>query len=433
MHTLAIFFLLMPYIGYGGLPSDVQPFAMAFALLAMAFLVVQRKPMVCSWALSGTFCVLLCALVSLIATLAIDEVSVDNKFIVLARALYGYLTPVVVFCYVSLVISSRLPANWVAICDFIIGITLLGFLMNIIGLTEIIQIFVSRAGFEGGLGGNRGLTSFYPEQSRVSVQAVYLAIIYLWQGRLNALRISLLLLCGLLSFAGQFFINIIVLIIAICMVSIVRTLKSGTLKLWILGAQVFGVVVASTILYIATNHAEYLISLGLPSRGINAIANISESGINYIGSDHGLLFKISGLIQGIAILIIDPFRFQISTSAYFIYDENLFNLYREILISWISAEYYPTPIKSFSVFGSYVSDFGVLGLCVIGLIIYKPISILLRDDDERIYSFISFSLVMMFYLLLVRSNTSDPTFWVCWAILIYGTKASCRSRGAQIV
>jgi len=422
----------MPYVGYGGFPSDVQPFALLFAFLAMTVLMLQRKPLVISWALSGTFFILLCALISLLLTLAVDETLIDNRFMVLARALYGYLTPVVIFCYISFLISSRVSVNWVGICDFIIGVTLLGFLMNILGLTEIIQIFVSRAGFEGGLGGNRGLTSFYPEQSRISVQAVYLAIVYLWQRRLNSSRILLLLFCGLLSFAGQFFINIIVLIAAICVVSVVRTLKSGVLKPWVLGVQFFGVAAAVSIIYVAANFSESLISLGLPSRGINAIANIVDSGVGYIGSDRGLLFKISGLIQGLAILIIEPFRFQISTSTYFIYDEGLFGLYREILSSWISAEYYPTPIKSFSVFGSYVSDFGVLGLCVIGLIMSKPVLILLRGKDENVYSFVAFSLVMMSYLLLVRSNTSEPTFWLCWAILTYGVSTVYRGGSGKV-
>ena len=112
------------------------------------------------------------------------------------------------------------PETIYKVIDWVLIITFLGMLLNLLNLNWIIQIFVNRALYDSVNDSARGLTSFDPEQSRISEQMGLIFFVYLLLGALNKKRLFFVILAGGLSFAAQFAVVSLELLISFLIASI---------------------------------------------------------------------------------------------------------------------------------------------------------------------------------------------------------------------
>ena len=196
-----IFFALMPYIGVSVLPSDTQPIAFVIATFGVGLLLVGSRLRLAYLTLPLLVMALL-ATVSLILRAGSDDVG----YIWLARSYYGYASaPVIVmfFLYYLRVLRQEEIARAI---DVALAVVFVGFLLNALGLSWIIQGFVNRAVFPGFVVGARGLASFFAEQSNISEQMAMFFFCYLLTGQVTKRRVAAIVTASVFSAAGQMFV-----------------------------------------------------------------------------------------------------------------------------------------------------------------------------------------------------------------------------------
>lgn len=408
LHGFTLFLCMMPYIGIGSLPIDIQPFAFISALFGIIIFGVSNKVI----SLGGVFYpVFLAFLIALITGLF--QIIYGDDADIITKMLFGYTSSVVFVVYTLNFLKSKHAVEIATkTLDITLFIIFLGFLINIAGGTPLIQIFVSRAIYVFG-DSARGLTSFFPEQSRIAGQFVYMLIIYYSISKLNTTRFILLFIMGLISGSGQFFLNLFLLLSLFSLGHLLSILKKNgiTPKIFILLSLTF--ISAATFVYLILFEGAYLQQIGIPQRGIVALRKILNLDFQALGQDFGFLFKVSGLFQGTSSVIGDPFGLRVASSYYFKEYSNVVTIYEHLLNSIFQASFIPYPIKSYSIFGLWLSDLRIFGLILFSwlIIVLAPRIKSKNSEKNNIGIDISF-FVMLFFIILARSNNSDPTLWV---------------------
>jgi hypothetical protein len=410
---LTAFFVIMPYIGFGSLPTDVQPIALPLSIISLIVMAANNAVQFTKVSVLLLFGLALAVVGFLFGT------PIESRDIFFdARAFYGYVSSFFIFLFFVnyLMYSGK---NLICfVCDFSLVVVFFGFILNISGYTDVIQIFVSRAVFEYNQNESsiRGLTSFFPEQSRLANQMILYFCIYLAIGRINLVRIGLVLLMATLSASGQFFVNLSVLAFSVILMAIFsqgvdRRIRARLYFVFIVVGLLFSIFLFRIYFY-----SEDLIAMGFPIRGINAFRKILSFDLSGLGQDFGFLYKISGPFQAFAATWQSPLSFELGQSFYFRDNFAHVSTY-EGLLTWVfQAEQFPYPERAYSVFGAWLGDLKLAGAGMSFYLFYFIDRKLSLAAPEVRYVARALLLVLIF-LFLTRSNTSDPTFWASLAAI----------------
>lgn len=274
-----------------------------------------------------------------------------------------------------------------------------GFVLNILGFTWFIQLFVNRSLFEDG--GVRGLTSFFPEQSTIATQLIFYLFLYYIYGSLNLPRVLAIVIALFLSLSGQTIINFFVLIFIYVTFSLFNLYKKN--YLYVLSAFTSFLVASYYI------DADFLVDLGLPSRGIYAISDLLNYGLIYLLNDDGIVYKLTGIIYGVSGVV----DFNYLPSIYKTQYVNNLNVdfLSYVFINVIGKPYLIVPSNPYSIFGSLLFDHGLIGLFFFLLIVISFFHILIISSFQYrvIFSF-------LFFLFVFHSFIAQPTFWFVFFI-----------------
>jgi hypothetical protein len=298
----------------------------------------------------------------------------------------------------------------IPVLDLILYLSILGILLNVLGLTSIIQIFVNRAIVEE-VYVARGFSSFYPEQSRIPEQMSIIYFIYLIFNSLSKKRLVLLFLLAFLSFAGQFFVQIFLISFSYFLVKFIIVLYRMKIKKY----QLF---LSSVLLILIINFNNLIdkiynvfIFFGLPRRGVEAIYEISKYGITYLSQDKGFILKTSGFIAAISSLIVFPFNFELGSFSNESFRNSILDIHYVIQSSIYNNSFPSMEDRSGSPLGTWVIDFGVLGFLIslffLFNLFFKSFKSFLYQNIS-IYLWASFFLVFM---LLIKLPLANPSIW----------------------
>ncbi|PTB86713.1 hypothetical protein C9939_03360, partial [Pseudidiomarina aestuarii] len=312
IYSAFLFFTLMPYIGIGYLPSDVQPIAIILAAIIVSLELIKSNFKLSSIGLI-LFIPIILATVSILLYL-FDVYQVELGFIKIVRVIAAYSTPFLIVS-ASLILLMRISFEKIKkTLDVILVITCFGFFINFLGLTEVIQLFVSRAIFDSDLSA-RGFTSFYPEPSRISEQMALYLCVYLSIGALTLKRLFLISVISLMSFSGQFFVmfSIVLLSFIFSLLFSVEWLRYKS-SAWNM-AKFFVPSVLSIILLVQFSDEvlSHLIELGIPVRGASAVLAIVNEGSRALSNDYGAIIKLSGVVYSLSTIASAPMNFQVSS------------------------------------------------------------------------------------------------------------------------
>ena len=380
-----LFCIFMPFFGIGLLPSDTQPFAVLLISIS-AFMnqyIFPRYMLL--------FFIILNIYFFTIATVSFFDFSID--FIGIIRYLVGFYTPFLVFLFVH----NRKPEPELIkkVLDIVLITILIGFLFNFLGLSFINQIFVNRGIFDIESSA-RSLTSFFPEQSRISTHVSIIFLCYLFINKLNIIRLLLLLVFFVLGLSGESFIVIAVL---------------GTIFAFLGFAYInlrYLILISLGFFFIFQfDTFSSLLEFNFATRGIAAAASIYENGLSYFASDFGLLYKTSGITYGIAPFFNYETLFNIglysTQDPNFIYE----NPHIEMIYSYyFNSSFTPIPRVPYSIFGVLMTDHGIIGLIIFSFIIGFVIKNFAKTSLTG-----KAILLFLVFLIIVRSVLAYPTIW----------------------
>lgn len=413
----AIFFSLMPYIGFTFLPTDVQPIAFLVCSLGVApLLATGRLPLywvaLPLWAMSGI------ATLSLLALIGSGEA----EHLMLLRSYYGYVAAPIIVTFMLYYLRFVSGAEIARAIDLALAVALAGFVLNMVGLTWVIQLVVNRAVAEEFFGGARGLTGFFPEPSRVSEQMAGFFFAYLLTGQLTRLRTAGVVAATFVSAAGQMFVVfghlILGYILALLMVFV---LSGGLSKVAALRFAIVGVTLVA-VLVLREPLTDALIAAGFPSRGLSAVGDILRMRLSYVGQDEGILFKISGVLHAAATLGDNPTSFQLAAAADPGFAATIERGYAALIQAIFGTTLLVYPSRTYSALGTWIVDFGLIGLVTalwfIGILLYRG---LLAKAKTRLHVlWASFFLAQVFFVKVALAN---PALWFLAALIWVVTKA----------
>lgn len=400
---LILFTLLNPYIGLSIFPSDTQPFAVLFSFVYIVFYFYNKNKIYFPRVALPFLTLLLFSISSfLIKILVLNADLIDN-----IRYIYSYITP---FIIVLFIYTIRKKIEFVELTkksvDIFIVFCFLGFIFNLLDI-DIPKYFVNRAIFED-ISHGRGLTGFFPEQSRVSEQCSIIFFIYYLVVGVSLRRFFCLLLIATLSFAGQFFIQIFFIFLSfVCAQFILRQ------RLKLLFRKTFFLLSASLCSYLLfINLADYLVLLGFPSRGLIAIKIVLTQGLYGWSEDAGIIMKISGLFSIISTILSVPLNFQLGSfsNPEFIY--SISTNYSHVQNFVINNPNPLIPSRVYSALGLYIVDFGILGLMAVSYILF----LLFKGLRKRKFIII-WSSIFLLLCLFVKLNLANPTLWFMFSLI----------------
>ncbi len=423
-----IFFAVMPYIGFSVLPSDVQPLAFIISVAGVGLLLLG----VPSRVRHVPYLVVPMCLMALLATvsLVLRIAAGDVEYVWLVRSYYGYIgAPIILTFFVHYLRVLR-SKDLARVLDVALGVVFAGFVLNALGLTWIIQGVVNRAVFVGG--NVRGFTSFFAEQSYISTQMAFLFFCYLLVGQLTKLRLAALVTAAALSASGQVFVTLgqVVLAYVLMMgVAVIVRRRISVRGLTQLGLAAIGV---AWFLSFSDVVAQDMRLAGLPTRGINAVSDIIELGPSYIGQDPGVSYKLSGVLQAWATLVDNPLNFKLAAAVDPEFRETILRTY-----AWISLAFFDSTDLWFSrrvpsALGTWIVEFGVLGLLAAVSFIVMLVRRGVRADRTRTLPVLwaALFLVQGLFVLLPLAN---PSLWLLTALICVtatpeGASCAIRSR-----
>lgn len=414
LFNIAIFLCAMPYLGPSGLlPTDIQPYAVTAAVLA-----ILVRPKFSLAAVHVTILpVISISIFAAISAFWLIFTSEDHVFPIL-RSLWGYLTQSIILVFVWIyrreMTSSKRVTRILDICMLII---FSGFILQAFGLNNIIQALTSRAVFSYEALSARGFTSFHPEQSRVSEQMLLFGIIYLMLNELTIKRTFLLFAFGFMSFAGQFLVSFLQIIFAFLAVIAIAIVTSGVLvrvrnfAFSFLGLLVllFGYNFLAEIFQLASD-------LGLPDRFTVALNRLSQSPFALL-EDKNAQIKFSGFIYALAAPVGDPGIFDVLAYSRQQFGEKVYPIGNGF-IKLFADVHLAKPSRPYTAIGQWSIHFGVLGLLFVFFFFTFVFGTVwkVRDRGERLkFLFIFFVLAQLMFLKLPLSN---PALWLATGILI---------------
>lgn len=387
------------------MPTDVQPFALLFSMISLAIMATNGRAV-----LNRLSIPLLLAL--LLATLGffLGTPMSERDLFYDARAIYGYISSVVIFTVFFNYIRTVSSCAVCRLADITMLITFVGFALNVTGQTWIIQLVVARAVFDFYSDQGRGLTSFFPEQSRLANQMILLVAVYYASSRLTAWRLCCTVLIAAASASGQFFINFSVLVASFIVSSMLAVNLSTQAKTRVYASASIIVLFSSFFIYHVLYFADDLVAMGFPLRGIYAFREVLNLDLYSLGSDYGFLFKISGPIQGYAATRVAPVSLELGANFYFAANPDFVHVYERTLKDLFQAPRAPYPERAYSIFGAWVTDLKLFGVLLTGQFFLTLKRSAARATGRERVAIRALVLATVF-LFMTRSNTSDPTFW----------------------
>ena len=367
----------------------------------------------------------LLATVSLVLRAAFDDVG----YMWLARSYYGYISaPVIVtfFLYYLRVLRSDEIARAV---DVALAVVFVGFLLNALGLTWMIQGVVNRALFPNLAPGARGMAGFFPEMGYVSEQMAICFFCYLLTGQVTRVRVAAIVAASVISAAGQMFIIFAHVVLAYGLASgllvFVRKRLSvrAVTRLTLAGVLVTGFVSFHEVI------AADLIRAGFPTRGITAISRIVKDGRTYIGQETGMMDKLAGVLQAGATVVDNPGVFKLAAMADPEFPETVTRTYARFLRVLFDSDMLRFHRRPSTALGLWVVEFGVVGLVAalsfVGLLLWRAF----RAGRETQLAVLCASLFLI-QVLFIKIQLANPSLWLLSA-LIWMTASKCSGLSSQ--
>ncbi len=392
---LAIFLALFPEIGLIRLPSDAQPY----------FLIVMILGLLTNFKRNNKYSLILFPfLFILILALGSFTVSIinTNDIFTLFRSLFGYASSFIVlyflFCYKEY-FTARIV---IPILDFSVKFIYLGFILNLIGLNRVVQLFINRSEFR--FDGARGLVSFYSEQSNMVTACFVIVFLYLHFRELNFKRGFFVIGAILLSASGQ----------AVLEVLLVSVFYFTSYLLYILLKQRIN---KSFFKYLISS-ISFLFLLGFTLqntdfefRAFKIFKDISlDSSLYILGSDYSMSWKVQGIFLAISTLIADPFNFQISSLTETDAHNRLFNTHDKVYDFVFGVSNPQFGDRVYSAFGTWIVDFGLIGLLFYLIFVILFIKNIFKNNY---YSPLIFtSILYVLYVTMIKVGLSTPTIFL---------------------
>lgn len=406
-----IVFAGMPYVGIAALPSDTQPVAFLIASIGAGLLLVQSRlrfsPLLVPLVAMASF-----ATVSLALRSALDDV----RYIWLIRSYYGYISAPVLVAFFLYYLRVLRPDEIARAIDVALAVVFLGFLLNVLGLTWLVQYFVNRALFPGNVLGARGMAGFFAEPSRVSEQMAVFFFCYYLTGHVTKPRVVALIVATLLAAAGQMFIVVAHIVLAygaaaVLLVFIRRVLSVRAVTRLVLA----GVMVAAFVSYHEAITTD-LIRLGFPSRGVTAISRIVRDGPTYIGQDPGMMDKVAGTLQAAATLVDNPITFKLAAEA----DDEFAETVRPTYARLMRVLFHSTDLRfqrrPNSALGVWVIEFGVIGLVAALAFVMLLLRRAARTRPKMQLSTLWAALFLV-QVLFIKLALANPSLWLLSAMI----------------
>ena len=411
---IGIFFSVMPYVGFSVLPSDVQPLAFIVALAGVGLLVlgVPSRIRHVPWLVVPLCMMALLASVSLVLRIAAQDIG----YVWLVRSYYGYIGAPVIFTFFVQYLRILGSKDIARALDVALGVVFVGYVLNALGLTWIIQSVVNRAIFVGFVGNVRGFTSFFAEQSFISIQMAFLFFCYLLVGRLTKPRLVALVTAAALSAAGQVFVTLGEIVLAyVLAMGVVALLRRGIRVSWLTHLG-FAAIVIAWFLSFHDVVAQDASRAGFPTRGITAVSKIIETGPSYIGQDRGVFYKIAGVLQAGATLVDNPLNFRLAATVDREFRETIRRTY-----AWASLALFDSTHLSFSrrvssALGTWIIEFGVVGLLAAVSFIVMLVRRGMRADRRRALP-VLWAVLFLVQVLIVMLPLANPSLWLLAALI----------------
>ena len=166
---LAIFLVLFPEIGLIRLPSDAQPYFLIVILLGLSSNFMRNNNF--SLILLPFVFILILSIGSFITS-----IFNTNDVFTLFRSLFGYVSSFIVLLFLFRYREYFTSRIMIPILDFSVKFIYLGFVLNLMGLNRVVQLFINRSEFR--FDGARGLVSFYSEQSNMVTACFVIVFLY---------------------------------------------------------------------------------------------------------------------------------------------------------------------------------------------------------------------------------------------------------------
>jgi len=414
--SLPIFFSLHPYIGLPILPSDIQPLAISFCVLAI-FVRAFSHSLALPKLILPALIMLVLALVSFFVELILVQ---EKPLLHMVRHLVGYVTPVVILTYIYMFQDILFSRETTKLIDFCLFFAFIGFLLQMLGLNSIIQIFINRAVFDGLVGSARGLTGFNPEQSRVSEQLLLFGILYSSLGSLTRGRIALLLIGGALSFAGQYLASVFQVLLGVVVASLCYFAYKPKLFLritfYIGSAAFFFTVILPLVL---PNLLELMSRWGLPGRFIGLANLYLDNGVLGLLTDKNAAIKLSGLVAAAATILYKPFNFQLSAEASDVFVQGIEQYAIFVTSNLYGGQTYFSVERVYSALGVWVVHFGVFGLFLSFWLLIKGFTMLGNAKAKKLSELTCFFILLQ--LLFLKIPLANPTLWFAFGVLTLGS------------
>jgi hypothetical protein len=421
----AIFFAVMPYIGIGALPSDTQPVAFILAAVGTGLLLAQSRGRLAYLVLPLLVMAFL-ATVSFVLRGAFDDVG----YVWLIRSYYGYVSaPVIVVFFLHYLPFLR-NDDIARVIDVALVVTFAGFLLNVLGLTWIVQTVVNRALFSGAALGARGLPGFFAEPSRVSEQMAICFFCYLLTGGVTRVRVVALVGAAILAAAGQMFVVLAHIILAYGVASAILVLvRQGVSVRVATRLALAGVVIAAFVSFHQVIAVD-LIRMGFPTRGITAMSRIVGDGRTYIGRDSGMMDKLAGVLQAGATVIDRPGTFKLAATADDEFPDTVRRTYGRLVQYLFDSQLLRFSRRPSTALGLWVLEFGVLGLTgalfYVGLLLWRAVR---APADVQLPAL--WTALFLVQVLFIKLALANPSLWLLSALVWVSASAQIRRSGYQ--
>jgi hypothetical protein len=407
---LALFTTIMPYVGLGMLPSDTQPFAFLFCGMGVALLLLTAEfrlnaTSIAAWFMAGL------GMLSLALQLATGGPGAFK----LLRSYFGYVSAPLVLMFFVYYLRFLRSAEIAKVVDAAVWLTFIGFALNLLGLSSIIHVVVSRAVFEGI--GDRGFASFFSEQSTVSIQMAFCFFVYLLSGTLTRKRVAFLVVAALISAAGQVFITGAEVAIAYA------TAAAGVLlaRAWVARAAVrrLSTVFAAILVFVAFSKpiTNALIDAGFPGRGLSAIERLVSVGPAYIAHDHVIAIKIASVLHAGATVVDHPTNFRLDATDYSEFRGTISNAYGRIALALFGTRQLIWPQRPYTALGTWIIDFGLLGLAA-AIVVLVPLFVSALSAPRELQMPLLWACFFLAQNFFVELPLVNPSLWLVAAMVL---------------
>jgi hypothetical protein len=159
-----------------------------------------------------------------------------------------------------------------------------------------------------------------------------------------------------------------------------------------------------------------LASGGLPTHGFNRALRVLELGGSYIANDAGIIVKLSGLFQALSSLWERPIAFALGAPATEGYAESISGTYANLSLFFMGHARLAFPDRLYSAFGTWIVDFGVMGLLSM-VALHALILRRIFREQRRVQLAILLAYVFWSMITILQVALANPALWALLAVL----------------